>query len=176
MDPIFKKKPEGVKVYFTTSELESKPIIFWNNSGNIDENSTFSKWIKSVRSLVGVRTINTISHLTYYAGGKILFPFHCNWMGDMFEFSLFDPHGNHLLNFSRKVDSKDETFKREEIHFIKKHMEIHSHMMTSAYELFKDEKFDNYNEVFKHKKLIKFILNEYRNKQARKNGNWDSNS
>lgn len=67
MESILNKRNEGVKVYFSLSELKSKPIMFWNNVGNIHKYSTYNKWIKNIKKIIGQHTGNGISYLTYYA-------------------------------------------------------------------------------------------------------------
>lgn len=91
-------------------------------------------------------------------GGQVLFPFHCNWMNDKFEFTIYDPFGNQIKPFKRTAKSNNERFTKDEINILKHIMEIHYYIIKCGYDILNNKKYKNYNDVFETVKEIKAQL------------------
>jgi hypothetical protein len=144
MDFNFKQKtrqPYVVLLNFTAYELGQKPIKYWRNTGNVNRKSAFHKIINKVKNICGDPTSNTITRLFHYAGADVTFPFHVQWMEDKFEFCLFDcfGSGNNTLKFSRKVNSDNERFTKNELKLMTDFMVTEHHIITGLYNKFRDE-------------------------------------
>jgi hypothetical protein len=132
-NPYSNSRDSGVvKVVFHPSDLKKKGIRFFLN--NNDE-TILNKTIKRIKNLLGMRWANNVMHLTYYAGGRVISPFHCYVSSNgLFEFTLFDFLGQKsILSFSRKLEDTDDSFTEEELTSISKTLEGYYHLVSFGY-------------------------------------------
>ena len=134
----------ALKMVFTPAELAMKPIKFWANVGTVDDESIFKKLSKHLKQLVGVNWDNSNHYLTYYAGSRIVHPFHVLCEGDggwgitiysifgdqspSFSLSGSSPRGLHMLSKCEVEQMND--FLRDEYHFIQSSLRTMRKYMT----------------------------------------------
>ena len=130
----------SVKLVFFTSELRQKPIKYWSNVGHIHEHSRLNKLVKKIKSLIDDKWANNIHYLSYYAGARLIFPYHVQWMGDSFEMTVYNVFGDGkgCLNLGRKVKSQNERFTEKELKRIDDFMHREYHIISGSYEIIKE--------------------------------------
>jgi hypothetical protein len=138
METFFKFKSTRdsgcLKLVFFAGELKQKPIKYWANVGNIPPHSKLTNLIKLLKKQTDIRWGNNITHLAYYSGARLLFPYHIQWMKNSFEFELFSVfgEGRPRLYFTRKVNSNNERFTDDEIKQMNKFMETEYHLIWDS--------------------------------------------
>lgn len=159
-------RSEGVKIYFSAYELKQKPIKYWTNVGYEPENSNLRKIIRKLKDIVCDKTANGIEHLSYYEGGRLLFPYHIAWHGDSFEFRIYNPFGDGSNSFkiSRKVKSQNERFTQEDVENMKKYMCSEYHLISDTYEMAKKIIGSNkhYSEIRRNLEEIESVYAEHK--------------
>lgn len=138
METFFKFKNNRdsgcLKLVFFAAELQQKPIKYWANVGKVPTHSKLTELIKTLKKQTDIRWANNITHLAYYSGARLLFPYHVHWMKNSFEFQLFSVfgEGKPSLYFTRKVNSDNERFSDDEIKQINKFMETEYHLIWDS--------------------------------------------
>ena len=143
-------RSDSIKLLFSAWELRQKPIKFWANTGNIPKHSKLNRLRKTIKRLVDNNTGNCVDNLFYYGGSRLVFPYHVHWMGDRFEFTLYDPFGMPLHSFWRTVKSKNERFSKDEMEQVSKIMCTHYHLIWDSYLMVRglaDENISGHQEV-----------------------------
>lgn len=125
-----------VKLLFSAHDLSQKPIKYWSNTGNVNKKGNFYKIISLVKKITGDRTGNGISHLYYYGGSRLTFPFHVHWMGNKFELIVYNCFGDGegKLLISRNVKSDNERLTKEEVKKIKDFLCLQYHIVWDGYD------------------------------------------
>jgi len=147
----YKRNSDCVKLILTAYDLSQKPIKYWANVGSVNKKGNFQKIISLVKKITGDFTGNSISHLYYYGGSRIIFPFHLCWMVNKFELTVYNAFGdgNDKFIISRKVVSDNERFTKEEIQKINDYLCLQYHIVWDGYnfinKFMKDAK--NYSDV-----------------------------
>ena len=146
----------SVKVVFFTVELSKKPIKYFANVGNFDKDSTLHKVLTKIKTILGIRLANNICYLSYYGGGRLVSPFHCHWMGDEFEFYVWDYTGEKTLLYIRRKAGEDEHFTSDEIKQISGVLEAHYHLVNKGYQYISSKIGNptNYNDYFEKIKAM----------------------
>lgn len=130
----FRRNPSCLKIVFFANELAQKPIKYWANVGRIPKYSKLSRLEKLIKGQLDIQWSNSTVHLTT-GSGRLLFPYHVQWMGDRFEFELFSVFGDGRprLYFTRTVSSNNERFTADEIKEIEKFMTTQHNLIKSSY-------------------------------------------
>lgn len=143
----------ALKMVFSPSELAKKPIKFWANVGRVDEDSIFKRLSKHLRRLVGINWDNSHHYLTFYAGSRIIHPFHVHCEGNTWNITIYSIFGDQSPSFSiggntargeymlskYEVDQMNE-FLRDEHHFIQSSLKTMRKYMTGEKGYFNVEK------------------------------------
>lgn len=140
---------DTVKLVFSAYELSLKPVKFWANVGTVNKKKSFQKIISLVKRLTGDSTINGISHIAYYGGSRLLFPFHVNWLGNRFELTIYNVFGEQGMSISRGVKSNNERLNKEEIKAIEDFIRVQYHIVWDGYSFLKEhmKEAKNYTDV-----------------------------
>lgn len=152
-----------VKLLLSAYDLSQKPIKYWANVGTVNKKGKFQTIISLVKNITGDRTGNGISHLYYYGGSRVIFPFHLNWMGNSFELTIYNAfgEGNDKFHISRKVSSDNERFTKEDVKKIEEYLCLQYHIVWDGYRFINQymKEAKNYSDVSAVIRDIKEKLN-----------------